>query len=480
MIIVPKTYEEVVGMRIKQLLSAAIATVCIAGLAACGSGQAETGVTDTKANKGLSTIGTTVKYNPNHLVNGGKPITIDYWTWNGTGDTALPSFKKYSKIHPNVTIKRHDATWDDYFTKLPLQLQGKNGPALFAVHNSYDSVLSPYMAAYDIPVKDLQKDYIGVKQHVKDGKIYYIDSIINTGIWYYNTDLWKKAGLTDSDIPKTWDDMRVVAKKLTKTNASGKIVQAGINFNGTGEYNAMWQGMNYQQGVLLFKKDGTTVNYNNAATKKTLNMIKAFYEEDKSGSANFGTDAQKSFGNGQTAMIYQWGHFAIDLKQKYPKIKWGQFAPPLVTKGTTPMAYDRYNGESTPGINKNARPDQQAVAQDIMKYLLASDDLCKTTALNFGSVPAKRTLDSDKQIQAMPAYKVIHPIVNRLIWPGPVPSTLESTSQKVFENIFYNKKSINEAVASGQQTMQTDLNNLSSKFTSLESQYKYFDEAKSE
>ena len=80
----------------------------------------------------------------------------------------------------------------------------------------------------------------------------------------------------------------------------------------------------------------------------------------------------------------------------------------------------------------------------------------------------------------MPAYKVIHPIVNRLIWPGPVPSTLESTSQKVFENIFYNKKSINEAVASGQQTMQTDLNNLSSKFTSLESQYKYFDEAKSE
>lgn len=462
-------------MRMKRLLTAALATVCIAGMAACGSGPQ--GATDTKANKGLPTVGQAVQYNPNHLVNGGKPITIDYWTWNGTGDTALPSFKAYTKIHPNVRIVRHDVNWDDYFTKLPLQLRGKNGPALFAVHNSFDSVLSPYMATYDIPLKSLEADYRNVAPHAVDGKVKYIDSIINTGMWYYNKDMWKEAGLSDKDLPKTWDQMREDAKKLTKRNGSGKLTRAGINFNGSGEYNAMWQGLNYQQGKLLFKSDQTTVNYDTAATKEVLKTIKAIYEDDKSGSANFGTDAQKSFGNGQTAMVYQWGSFAITLKSKYPKINWGVFAPPLWKAETKPLAYDRYNGESTPGINKNARPEQQAVAQDIMKYLLASDDFMKNTAINFQSVPAKKSLDSDKQITAMPSYQAIHPVVDRLIWPGPVPSTLEDTSKQVFENVFYNKKSIDSAVADGQKAMQKDLDGISPKFTSLEKNYAFYKEA---
>ena len=465
-------------MKLQRILSGVVAAAAVVSLAACGgAGQsAEKGVTDTKADKGLDVIGTTVKYDPNHLVNDGKPITIDYWTWNGEGDTARPSFEEYSKIHPNVTIKVTNVTFDDYFTKLPLQLKGKDGPALFAVHNSYDNVLSPYLAAYDIPVEDLEADYLGVAEHVKDGKVSYIDSIINTGVWYYNKDLWAEAGLTDADIPQTWDDMREVAKKMTKRDGD-KITQAGINFNGNSEYNAMWQGMNYAQGATLFKKDGTTVNYDNSATKNALKMIKSIYEDDKSGSPDFGSDAQQSFGNGQSAMVYQWGHFAIDLGEKYPDINWGVFAPPTFGDGE-PFAYERYNGESTPGINKNQSADQQAVAQDIIQYLLASDDFSKNTSLNFGAVPAKKTLSEDKDIQAMPAYAAVSPRLDRLIWPGPVPSTLETTTNKVYEDVFYNGKSIDDAVADGQAAMQKDLDDLSEPFTSLESQYAHYDEAK--
>ena len=36
-----------------------------------------------------------------------------------------------------------------------------------------------------------------------------------TGSVYYNKDMWEAAGLTEADIPKTWDEMREVAKKLT-------------------------------------------------------------------------------------------------------------------------------------------------------------------------------------------------------------------------------------------------------------------------
>ena len=63
-------------------------------------------------------------------------------------------------------------------------------------------------------------------------------------------------------------------------------------------------------------------------------------------------------------MIYAWGHMEGTMKEKYPDIDYGVFATPTFTKGT-PFAYDRYNGESTPGVNKNQSKEQQAVAQRV-------------------------------------------------------------------------------------------------------------------
>ena len=85
----------------------------------------------------------------------------------------------------------------------------------FNVHNSYHENLINYMAPLDIPVEDLEQDFNGVNAHVIDGKVYYIDYGMMTGSVYYNKEMWKEAVLTDDDIPKTWDEMIEVAKKLT-------------------------------------------------------------------------------------------------------------------------------------------------------------------------------------------------------------------------------------------------------------------------
>lgn len=152
--------------------------------------------------------------------------------------------------------------------KLPLALKGKNGPAVFNIHNSYDALIRPYAADYDIDTKSLESDYSTASVHEdENGKVKYIDSVINTGNIYYNKTLWSEAGLTDADIPTTWDEFIQVAQKLTKTDGS-KMTQAGFNFNGDA-YSAIYQGLNYQKGELLFSEDGKKANYNNDVTKKT-------------------------------------------------------------------------------------------------------------------------------------------------------------------------------------------------------------------
>ena len=44
-----------------------------------------------------------------------------------------------------------------------------------------------------------------------------------------NTDSWKKAGLTDADVPTTWDQLEAVSKKLTTKDQVGLGIGVGID-----------------------------------------------------------------------------------------------------------------------------------------------------------------------------------------------------------------------------------------------------------
>ncbi|KAF1303161.1 extracellular solute-binding protein [Enterococcus sp. JM9B] len=462
-------------MKKKKIFMALASLLMISGLAACGSskdGGSAGGTTDTKEDKGMEVLGDQVKFDPNKLVNDGEPINIEYWTWN-EGDPAITMAKEYEKIYPNVTIKVVNHPWEDYWTKLPLALKGKNGPAVFNIHNSQHDLLIPYLQPYDIDTEELKADFTSVDPHVIDGNVYYIDSMINTGNIYYNKDLWKEAGLTDADIPKTWDQFREVAKKLTKKDGD-KITQAGFNWNGE-TYSAIYQGLNYQKGELLFKEDSKVANYDNDTTKENLQFLLDLYNEDQVGSKDFGADSSQSFGNGQSAMVYKWGFYLNELNTNYPDIDFGVFATPTPDE-SVPMAYDRYNGESTPGINKNQTEEQQAVAQDFLRYCLANDEYSKAGALSLASFPTKKSLAENKDILDNPILKVIAPRVDRLIWPGPFPATIETTGTQTMEDVLFNGKALDSSLKAGQEQMEKDMKDTD--FTSLESSYQFIDEAK--
>ena len=459
-------------MKAKSMFKTILSLAAVGVLGACGSSNSSSGTTDTTEDKGMDTLGESVTFDPNKLVNDGEPIEIEYWTWN-EGDPAITMAKEYEKIYPNVTIKVVNNPWDDYWTKLPLALKGESGPAIFNIHNSQHDLLMPYLAPYDIEVADLQADFTSVDPHIIDGNVYYIDSMINTGNIYYNKTLWADAGLTDSDIPKTWDEFSEVAKKLTKMDGD-KITQAGFNWNGE-TYSALYQGLNYQDGQLLFKDNGTVVDYDNETTKDNLQFLIDLYDKEQVGSKDFGAESSQSFGNGQTAMVYKWGWFLNELDTNYPDIEYGVFATPTPST-ETPFAYDRYNGESTPGINKNQSDDQQAVAQDFLRYCLANDDYSINGALAMASFPTKKSLAENADILANPVLEAIAPRVERLIWPGPFPATVESTGTETMEDVLFNGKDLDMAISDGQSKMESDMKD--SDFTSLEDAYQYFDEAK--
>lgn len=453
-------------MRKRVIVAALAAMMAVTGLAGCGGSG--TGKEEAKKNIKVPTepFGDTIKYDPSVEINGGKDITVELWEW-GSDELFQEIIDGYTAIHPNVTINLVNNPWEDYWTKLPLALDGENGPAIFNIHNSYHENLINYMAPLEIPLEDLQADFTGVDAHVIDGEVYYIDYGMMTGSVYYNKDMWEAAGLTEADIPKTWDEMREVAKKLT-IKEGDTIIQAGLNFNDDFHQNYLL-GLNYQLGENLFEEDGVTPKVNSDAMKQVMQMLVDMYEVDGIGSKDFGEKGADSFGQGQSAMVIQWGHYYNTLQTTWSDINFGVFEIP--TFDGNPYAYNRYNGESTFGVNKNAPEDQQAVAQDFIKYFLANDDAQVAFNLAMSIFPAKKSLADNEKILENPSLKVLAEHIDHYIWPGPMPATMETSLKKAGQDIFFNGVDIDTALNEAQQNIIKDMKN--SDFKSVENLYEY-------
>lgn len=423
------------------------------------------------ATMSLAAEGKSLTYDPSAPVNNGKKVELEFWTW-GTLDLFKELGDSYTKIHPNVTIKFVEHSWDDYWTKLPLAIKNGGGPDMFNFHNSKEETMLKYMAAYDIDVNDARAKYMGVDSHLKNGKLYYTDYGFMTGAMFYNKKLWKEAGLTDKDIPATWTDFVKVAKKLTKYDAQGNVSQAGFNYNG--QYQSLIEGLNYQKGGLLYKADRKSINFNTPITIENTQFLKNLYDVEKIGSKDFGTDCNQSFGQGQSAIVYGWGWLKNYLPANFPSLEWGAFNVPSPYAGKVPFAYDRYNGESTFGINKLAKAEKQAVAQDFIRFFMCNDSAVLRFSQMFGVFPAKISLRNDPAISGDPLMKELSKIIDRTIWPGVIPSPIEDNLKKTMQDVLYNGISVENAVKKTQSQMERDL--LGSSFVSVENSYKYYKE----
>lgn len=417
-------------------------------------------------------LGGKIQYDTSKAINNGEDIEIEFWYWTGASELFKSVVNQYTAIHPNVKITLVENPYDDYWTKLPLALQGSNGPAIFNVHNSHHENLINYLAPYDIPVEDLEEDFVGVSAHVIDGKVYYTDYGMMTATMYYNKAMWSAAGLTEADIPATWDQFREVAKKLTIRDEKGDLIQAGFSFNGGAQGDVL--GMQYQYGQNLFTEDGK-VTFNNDAIKTVVQRMKDIYEVDGSGDYNFGNNSGDNFGQGMIAMYLGWGFMHGLFQALWPETEFGSFEIPTPTEDV-PYAYHRYNGESTFGINKNAPADQQAVAQDIVRFFLANDQLQKEFVLANSIFPAKKSLANDSDILSVSSIAVLANHIDRYIWPGPMPSAVENNMKIALENIFYNGEDVEAALQNAEDACNEEL--ASSEFVPVESSYAHADEAK--
>jgi len=228
------------------------------------------------------------------------------------------------------------------------------------------------LEAYGDQLSNKSDFYPGlVSAFTYEDKFYCAPKDFSTLALVINTDMWSEAGLTDADVPTTWDQLEVVAKKLTKGKRVG--LAFGPELQRVGVFMA-------QAGGGLLSSDGKA-QANAQPNIDALNYVKKLIND---GVAAFSSDlgagwGGEAFGKKMAAMVIEGNWITGALTKDYSNVEYTIAELPAGTqKGT--LQYTTCWGISADGDNKTA-------AVDLVNFLTSTDQQL-TFAKDFGVMPS--------------------------------------------------------------------------------------------
>ncbi len=288
------------------------------------------------------------------------------------------TLETYSETHPDITSEVLQVPWGEYWKKLTAAIPAGKGPDMYVLHGCFltPHIIGGFAAPYPedmFPREKLKAEYPFSEAFYYEGKIYTFPIGLGVTQLYYNKTIFRDGGLAFPDIndwPKTWDEALGIAKKLTKYDDNGNVIQAG--YSGLGFSFFLWYNMIYQQGRWFFAEDGRSVQTSTEEARKALQFIWDLYHTDKVSSPTF-PGLTQAFGTGKSAMtaIFPW--LSTNLQINSPDLDWGVCPLPTFTGEPLP-AWGLIAHEPWLVVNNRISDERKRVAFDVIRTLLFEDD----------------------------------------------------------------------------------------------------------
>jgi multiple sugar transport system substrate-binding protein len=290
-----------------------------------------------------------------------------------------------------ITIKRETVPGDTLIQKVLQQASSKTLPDVLMLDNPDVQQIAATGAL--APLNDMGLNADGVIQGMVDatsyqGKLYGLAPVTNTIALFYNTQMLQEAGVQP---PKTWDELKAAAKKLTKPG------RYGMAFNANATYEGSWQFL-----PAMWTNGGDETDLTSPQVAEALQL---WVDLVKSGSASRSVinwtqgDVNDQFIAGKAAMMVN-GPWQVPSLNKNPKIKWDVVQFPVNKVGQTPVA--PLGGEAwTVPLNKDQAKQQKAA--DYVKCLNSDENELAWAKARF-TLPTRTAL-LDQYVKDVPSMK---------------------------------------------------------------------------
>jgi len=195
-----------------------------------------------------------------------------------------------------------------------------------------------------------------------------------------NTTLWEAAGLTDDDIPTTWDELASVAQTLTTEGRVGLAM--GAEYQRVGAFMA-------QAGGRLVTEDGTEAVADSSENVEALTYVKDHLAD---GTFAFAADigagwGGEAFGKELAAMVVEGNWITGGLAADFPDVQYTVAQLPEGPAGPGTLQFTNCWGMAADS------PNQQAVL-DLVEYLTSTDQQLAFSEA-FGPMPSIESAAAD-------------------------------------------------------------------------------------
>ncbi|MEU7653798.1 extracellular solute-binding protein [Micromonospora taraxaci] len=222
-----------------------------------------------------------------------------------------------------------------------------------------------------------------------DGKLYCAPKDFSTLALQINTDLWAKAGLTDADVPTTWDQFTTVAQKI---KAKGQVPLA------LGDTRDRIGAFMVQNGGWLTSKDGKQPTADTPENLAALEYVKTMLT---TGLAKYPKQLDagwsgEAFGKGKAVMTIEGNWIKGALQNDFPNVKYKVVALPAGPKGQGTLSFTQCWGVAA----KSKYKDQAIKFVEAM----TSGEQQMAFAKAFGVMPSRQSA-GEQYTSAFPADK---------------------------------------------------------------------------
>ena len=214
------------------------------------------------------------------------------------------------------------------------------------------------------------------KTFTYENKQYCVPKDFSTLALEIRADSWKAAGLTDSDVPTSWDQLASVAKKLTTPKQAGLVI---------GDTRDRMGAFLVQNGGWLLNADSTKSTADTPENVAALDYVKkqftaGTFKAPSQVDAGWGGEA---FGTGKAAMTIEGNWIRGAMKNDYPKVDYSVHELPQGPKAKGTLLFTQCYG-----IAAVSKYQKQAVS---LVEALTSKDAQLAAADAFGVMPSRQS-----------------------------------------------------------------------------------------
>lgn len=318
-------------------------------------------------------------------------VTIEYWQY--TFDTKVKLvdelIREFQQQNPGIEVKHVHFPYENYNEKVAASVPAGRGPDVI---NLYYGWLPKYVdAGYlqplpkdTFPAAQIEKDFYPLVSAAKmDGEYWALPTAVRTLALMWNKDLFKAAGLDPEKPPATWAELVDMAKRLTKRDAAGKLVQEGFAWNTGGQgHNWFREALIRQAGGQPLSDDRKKVQWTSPAGKEAFQFWLDLTTVHKVGEAGFMTDDITAFKTGKAAITVD-GSFRLGaLKKDAPNLDFGTAVLPRHKAQATMGSFWAH------GVTKNATGAKKDAAVKFLQFL-TSPAVQKRWTPAIGELPAR-------------------------------------------------------------------------------------------